>query len=251
MSIFVSIVIASLFVSSLALVGAVFLVWKNFLSEKVTDYLVSFAAGILLATAFFDLLPEAVRQLANETEITRIFLFTFLGIVAFFFLERFVVWFHHHDETHETKPVIVLILLGDSLHNFIDGIAIAAAYLASPSLGLATTLAITAHEIPHEIVDLSLLLNGGLKKNSALFFNFLSGLTALAGAVAAFYFLENLTGVVPLTLAFTAGMFIYIACVDLIPDLHEKFKRQKNWGQSLPFLLGIIIALVVVKFLEG
>lgn len=248
MSTFISIVIASLFVSSIALSGAVLFVWKRLLSDKVITYFVSFAAGMLLATAFFDLLPEAA---GGEIEITRVFFFTFLGIVTFFFLERFVLWFHHHDELHDTQPSAILILLGDGLHNFIDGVAIAAAYLTNPTLGLTTTLAIAAHEAPHEIADFSVLIAGGMKKARALFFNFLSGLAALLGAVSGFYFLESLEGLLSLALAFTAGMFIYIACADLIPDLHKEFKRQKNWAQSLPFILGIITAWVVVKFLEG
>lgn len=221
---------------------------KRLLSEKVTAYLVSFAAGILLATAFLDLLPEAA---GGEIEIARVFLFTLLGIVTFFFLERFVLWFHHHDELHDTQPSAILILLGDALHNFIDGVAIAAAYLTNPTLGLTTTLAIAAHEVPGEIADLSVLIAGGMKKARALFFNFLSGLAALLGAVSGFYFLESLEGLLPLALAFTAGMFIYIACADLIPDLHKEFKRQKNWAQSLPFISGIITAWVLVKLLEG
>lgn len=248
MSTFISIIIASLFVSFVALSGMVLFAWKRLLSEKVTASLVSFAAGMLLATAFFDLLPEAA---GGEIEIAHVFFLTFLGIVTFFFLERFVLWFHHHDEPHETRPSAVLILLGDALHNFIDGVAIAAAYLTNPALGLTTTLTIAAHEIPQEIADFSVLLAGGMKKNRALFFNFLSGLTALAGAISGFYFLENLEGLLPLALAFTAGMFIYIACADLIPDLHKEFKRQKNWAQSLPFILGIIVAWMVVKLLEG
>ncbi len=248
MNTFISIVAASLFVSSVALSGAVLFVWKRLLSEKVTAYLVSFAAGMLLATAFFDLLPEAAGE---NIEVAHVFFLTFLGIVVFFFLERFVLWFHHHDEPHETKPSAVLILLGDALHNFIDGVAIAAAYLTSPSLGFTTTSAIVAHEVPQEIADFSVLIAGGMKKTRALFFNFLSGLTALAGAILGFYFLEGLEGVVPLALAFTAGMFIYIACADLIPDLHKEFKRQKNWAQSLPFILGITVAWTVVRLLEG
>lgn len=223
-------------------------VWKRLLSERVTAYLVSFAAGILLATAFFDLLPEAAE---GGIEIAHVFLLTFLGIVSFFFLERFVLWFHHHDELHGTKPSAILILFGDALHNFIDGVAIAAAYLTNPSLGLATTMAIAAHEAPAEIADLSILISGGIKKSRALFFNFLSGLTSLAGAILGLFFLKSLEGLLPLALAFTAGMFIYIACADLIPDLHKEFKRQKSWAQSIPFILGILATWTMVKLLEG
>lgn len=248
MDTFISIIIASLFVSFVSLSGALLLVWKRLLTDKVITSFVGFAAGILLATAFLDLLPEAAE---GGVEIANIFMLTFLGIVIFFFLERFVLWFHHHDEPHNSKPSAYLILLGDGLHNFIDGVAIAASFLTSPILGLTTTLAIAAHEAPHEIADFSVLIAGGMKKTKALLYNFLSGLTALLGAILGFYFLENLEGLLPLTLAFTAGMFIYIACADLIPDLHTDFKKQKNWIQSLPFILGIAAAFIIVKLLEG
>ena len=239
-------VTASLTVSLIALVGALFLYWERLTSQKVTLTLLSFAAGTMLAVSFLDLLPEALESAAEGANI---FIPVLLGIVVFFFLERFVLWFHHHDETHDMHPSAVLILLGDGLHNFIDGIAIAAAFLTNPGIGFATTLAIAAHEIPQEIADFSVLIHGGMEKTKALFFNFISGLTALVGAVLAFYFLENLTGVLPLSLAFTAGMFIYIACSDLIPEMHQHANKQKSWTQFLPFLLGIATLWVLVTVL--
>lgn len=248
MSAFFSIILASLFVSSIAFSGALLLVWKKLLTDKVITYLVSFAAGILLATAFLDLLPEATEA---GPELESIFMATFFGILSFFFLERFVLWFHHHDELQQAKPSSYLILLGDGLHNFIDGVAIAAAFLTSSSVGLATTLAIAAHEAPHEIADFSVLIAGGMSKARALFLNFLSGLTAFLGAILGFYFLESLEYLLPLAIAFTAGMFIYIACSDLIPDLHEEFKKRKNWTQTFIFVLGILASWLIVRFLEG
>ncbi|OGE69146.1 hypothetical protein A3J21_01945 [Candidatus Daviesbacteria bacterium RIFCSPLOWO2_02_FULL_43_11] len=239
-------VTASLTVSLIALVGALFLYWERLTSQKVTLTLLSFAAGTMLAVSFLDLLPEALESAAEGANI---FIPVLLGIVVFFFLERFVLWFHHHDETHDMHPSAVLILLGDGLHNFIDGIAIAAAFLTNPGIGFATTLAIAAHEIPQEIADFSVLIHGGMEKTKALFFNFISGLTALVGAVLAFYFLENLTGVLPLSLAFTAGMFIYIACSDLIPEMHQHASKQKSWTQFLPFLLGIATIWILVATL--
>lgn len=247
METFLLVVLASLFVSFASFSGALLLVWKRLLTAKALTYFVSFAAGILLATAFFDLFPEAAEE---GVEISGIFISALFGIVTFFFMERFVLWFHHHD-IHNEKPSSVLILLGDGLHNFIDGIAIAAAFLSSPGLGIATTLAIAAHEAPHEIADFSVLIAGGMKKTKALLYNFLSALTALVGAVGGFYFIDSLTGLLPLALSFTAGMFIYIACADLIPDLHKDFQKQKNWTQSLPFLLGIVVSWIIVRFLEG
>lgn len=240
------IVAASLTVSLLALIGALFLYWERITSQKVTLTLLSFAAGTMLAVSFLDLLPKALESAGENVNI---FTPVLLGIVVFFFLERFVLWFHHHDETHGMHPSAILILLGDGLHNFIDGVAITAAFLVSPGLGFATTLAIAAHEIPQEIADFSVLVHGGMEKTKALFFNFISGLTALAGAILGFYFLEGLGGVVPLFLAFTAGMFIYIACSDLIPEIHKSAEKQKSWTQFLPFLLGIATLWILVATL--
>lgn len=248
MDVLTSIVLASLLIGFISLAGGMFLLKRGFLSEKTTAYLVSFAAGTMLAVSFFDLLPEALEASGGSGDI---FIFVLLGIVAFFLLERFVLWFHHHDSTHGVKPASYLILIGDGVHNFIDGVAIAAAFLASPALGVITTLAIAAHEIPQEIADFSILIHGGMKKIQALLFNFLSAMTALLGAVIGFYFLEGLEGAVPVLLAFTAGMFTYIACSDLIPELHKDFTRQRSWTQLIPFISGLALLWFLVRTLEG
>lgn len=245
-----SIILATLLVSAISFTGGLLLFSKKLMTEKLAGILVSFAAGTLLAVTFIDLLPEALEAGMDGGII---FLPVLLGIVSFFFLERFVLWSHHHDHKCEprTKPTAVLVLVGDSVHNFIDGAAIAAAFLASFPLGLATTLAMMAHEIPQEIADFSILIHGGMSKSRALFFNFLSGLTALLGAVASFYFLERIEGLLPLLLAFTGGMFIYIACADLIPELHHDFAKRRSWAQVIPFVLGLLLLAVLVRLLEG
>lgn len=247
MSTFFLIVLASLIVSSVSFAGAVFLVWKNFFSERHITSLVSFAAGVMLASAFFDLLPEASEGGTPKD----IYAYVFIGIVTFFLLERFVLWFHHHHDVHGKKPSAVLVLLGDGFHNVIDGVAIAAAFLTSPVLGITTTLAICAHEIPQEIGDFSILVEGGFSKKKALLFNFLTGLTALAGAIIGYFFLERVVDITWTFLAFSAGMFIYISCADLIPELHKDFSLQKKWSQTIPFVAGAAILWLLVHFLEG
>lgn len=242
-----STIIASLVISLASLVGGIMLLWKRLLSEGASTYLVSFAAGVMLAASFLDLLPEALEGAGG----TNIFLPVFLGVVIFFFLERFVLWFHHHDSLHGTKPAPILVLIGDSIHNFIDGAAIAATFLTNPGLGVVTTLAIAAHEIPQEVADFSVLIHGGLSKVKALVFNLISSLTALIGAIGGYYFFEKIEGLLPALLAFTAGMFIYIACSDLIPELHKDFQKQKSWIQSVPFVAGILLLYILVKLLEG
>lgn len=211
-------------------------------------YLVSFSAGVMLAAAFLDLLPEAMEA-AGENP-AGVLPLVLVGVVFFFFLERFLLWFHHHHSEHNIHPTTHLILVGDGFHNFIDGVALAAAFAVSIELGLVTTLAIAAHEIPQELADLSVLIHGGLSRQKALWYNFVSGLPALLGAVLAYFFFSRLTGALPPLLAFTAGMFIYIACADLIPDLHTEFKKEKRWIYSVPFLLGIALIGLLVNWLE-
>jgi zinc and cadmium transporter len=241
-------ILGSTFIISLvSLLGGFGLINKLTYKKKFLTFFVSFAAGVMLASAFFDLFPEALELGDAES----IFMPAFLGIVLFFFLERFVLWFHHHDDDHHLKPSTILINVGDGIHNFIDGVVIAATFIANPTLGVVTTLAIAAHEIPHELADFSVMIHGGMSRGRALFYNFLSALTALLGSVLGYFFLEKLEGSLSFFLAFTAGMFIYIACSDLIPDLHKEFKQNKNWNQALPFLIGIAMIYLIITFVEG
>ncbi len=240
------IVLASLFVSLISVTAGLLLIWRKLLTQTYIPYLVSFAAGVMLATAFLDLLPEALEGNTNGD----IFIFTLVGIIIFFFLERFFLWFHHHDDTHERKPSANLVLLGDGLHNFFDGVAIASVFLISPSSGIAATLAIALHEIPQEMSDFSILIHGGMGQNRALVYNFVSAITALLGALGGYFFLTTLENFLPFFIAFAAGMFIYIACSDLIPDMHQTFRKQKGWVQSVPFIFGILLTYILVVFLE-
>src|SRR3989344_4021698 len=175
MSLLIKILLTSLIVSLISFSGALLLLFKKVLSEKSAKYLVSFAAGVMLYAAFLDLLPEALEGSRNGN----IFLPLLAGVVVFFFMERYLLWFHHHDSTHNIAPSASLILLGDGFHNFFDGIAIAAAFLTNPALGVTTAIAIAAHEIPQEIADLGILIHGGMERSKALFYNFISALTAL------------------------------------------------------------------------
>jgi zinc and cadmium transporter len=242
-----SIVASSAAISLVSLLGGFGLIHKFTQNRKLLPFFVSFAAGVMLATAFFDLFPEALELGDADT----IFLPAFLGIVLFFFLERFVLWFHHHDDHHSLKPSAILITFGDAIHNFIDGVVIAAAFITNPALGVVTTLAIAAHEIPHEMADFSVLIHSGMSRAKALFYNFLSGVTAVAGSILGYFFLESLEGAIPFLLSFTAGMFIYIACSDLIPDLHQEFKEKRNWLQVVPFIVGIVLIYLVINLVHG
>jgi zinc and cadmium transporter len=235
-------VLATLIVSAVALVGIVF-VFTRALSHRGELILLSFAAGVLLATTFLELLPEAT---ALERAPGNIFTATLGAMIGFFLLERLLHGFHvHEDEAREQQANASpwLILIGDGLHNFIDGVAIAASFAAAPELGLVTTVAVIVHEVPQELADFGILVAGGMTARMALFLNFLSGLTAVLGALVFFAGGMDLQPYVAWFMAATAGMFLYIASADLIPQLHQQ--RPLHAIAQLPFLGGIaLIALL-------
>ncbi len=243
-------IVAAVLVSLCSLVGLLLLYKRKALTATYGGMLVSMAAGVMLATAVLDLLPEAVEAY-HEKEV---FWALLAGICLFFIMERLVHWYHHHHHEHghdEIKPAALLILMGDSLHNFFDGIAIATAFSVDFNLGVATTLAILLHEIPQELADFVALLHSGMKFGRVVVYNLLTALTAVLGAMAGWYFIGAVDGVLPFLLAFNAGMFIYISCSDLIPALHEDFKKDKKWLQTVMFLLGVMLMAVLVNFLHA
>jgi zinc and cadmium transporter len=242
-----SIILACVVISGMSFLGSLTLLGKGIFKENYAASLVSFAAGVMLSAAFLDLLPEALEEKPEPVLFTAVF----AGMIVFFFLERFVLWFHHHHDAHGAKPTTILVLVGDGIHNFIDGVAIAATFLTSPALGLTTMLAIAAHEIPQELADFSILTANGMPKKKALWFNFLSGLTAIAGGIFGFFFLENFAHHLWWVIAFTAGMFLYIASSDLIPELHREFSRKQKWQHTLPFVIGIVLFWCITYLVEG
>ena len=206
-------------------------------------FLLSFAAGVLLATTFLELVPEAVERSHDDGNI---FIATLAAMIGFFFLERVLHGFHVHEDSEDSHvgPSGYLILVGDGVHNFIDGVAIAASFAASPALGLATTLAVTVHEVPQELADFSILISGGFSVRTALVLNFVSGLTALLGPL--FFFAVE--GLAEKHLAWfmttTAGMFIYIAGSDLIPQVHHH-RAAPGGLVYVPFLGGIALIAIL------
>ncbi len=236
----VYILLAVTLVSLISLVGVIALSLKKKLLKKMLFFFVSFATGTLMAAAFLDLLPEAI-----EYGVPNIYLFPVLGIVSFFIIEKFIYWHHHHAGEKDIHPFTYLNLVGDGVHNFIDGIVIAASFLHSVPLGVATTIAIILHEIPQEIGDFSILVYGGFSQMKALFFNFLTALTAVIGALVGFFFLTSFEHFLPYLLAFAAGHFIYIAAVDLIPELREERNVKASFLQLIAIILGISTVLIV------
>lgn len=237
-----SAILATIGVSLLSLVGGLALFRSKKAHTTYIPYLVSFAAGVMLAATFFDILPEAFEH----PSVSAILISTFAGIVFSFLLERSVLWHHHHHEdTHNIEPAAWLIFIGDTVHNFVDGVAIAAAFLASPAAGVSATIAIAAHEIPQELADFSILIHKGIERKKALALNLLSALTAVAGALVGLYFLSQFDNILFLALGFTAGMFIYISCADLIPDLHESAENRSGIPQTMLFLTGIVVMIAI------
>ena len=240
------IIVFTLIGGILSLLGSLFLLLKQEITQDFSQKLISFAAGALIATAFLDLLPEA----SELKDGSAIFLFALLGFVSFFFAEKYIRLFHYHHG-HGEKPSTFLVLAGDGIHNFVDGVAIAVAFLVSIPLGIVTTIAVASHEIPQEIADMGVLLANGLSKTRALFFNFLSATTALFGAIVAFVLASRIEEYLYIFLAVAAGHFIYIAASDLIPELHEKSHGKRDFGSILIFMLGILTIYASSLIFEG
>lgn len=243
------IILFTLLGSVVSLVGGVLLLTREKFALKISHFLSSFAAGAMLGAAFFDLLPEA----AHEAEHINVFLWTLIGMLTFFLLERFIHWFHHHHDHKVTrdKSVVSLVTLGDSLHNFIDGVVIAATFMVSIPLGIVTTLAVAAHEIPQEIGDFGILLHKGLRRTQILILNVASSLAALLGALITYSSGESIEGILPIFLSLAAGFFIYIAASDLIPEIHNEEKRKTAVIETLLLLLGVLVVYLAIGFVEG
>jgi len=221
---------------------------KNF-THPQTLLIASFAAGVLLATAFLDLLPEA-EELAGKVP----WLWALGGVIFLFLLEKSVLWYHHHDDYDGPEQVPVLITVGDTIHNFIDGMVIAAGFMATGPGGVVTALAVAAHEIPHEMADFGVLLSKGWSKSKTVWVNIGSAAVSLLGSALFFFLGSAVEGLLPYMLAFAGGMFMYLALSDLIPELHhchgDECEIQNSWGQVAMFSAGIGLVWGLVRLLE-
>ncbi|MBI4016618.1 MAG: ZIP family metal transporter [Candidatus Aenigmarchaeota archaeon] len=224
--------------SVISLVGVFFLSLRKKTLNKYMTNLVSFAAGALMAAAFLELLPESLELSDNNPAILA---YTLAGVLIFFVIEQFLLWSHCHHGACEVHTFSYLILIGDAVHNFVDGVIITASFLVSVPAGLTTGLAIIFHELPQEIGDFSVLLFSGLSRARALTYNFLSALTAFAGALLAFYFKDFLLGTNQYLLALAAGGFIYIASADLLPELHKERIPVRSLAQFASLLVGVLL----------
>ncbi len=236
----VQVLIASLIGSVVALVGGVILLYKERWIKKISLYLVSFAAGALLGAAFFDLLPEAMEKGGGNG----IFIAILAGILAFFLVEKMFKWHHCHDEKCDARTLSSVVIFGDAIHNFLDGIAIAAAFLASVPVGIATTIAVFFHEVPQEIGDFGVLLHNGYTRKKIFLYNFFGALATPAGALMGYFLLTYISPWLGTILAFTAGAFIYISASDLIPEVRHK-EKGNEFGHVFTIILGIAVVFLV------
>ena len=234
-------------VSALSLVGAGTLLLKRETLQRILFFLISFAAGALLGDAFLHIVPEIAE---SETGFDLTASYSLLaGVVIFFILEKVLHWHHAHMPHEEVlHPVAVSNLIGDALHNFLDGAIVAGAFISSTELGIATSVAVALHEIPQELGDLGILIHAGLKPRRALALNFLTALAAVAGGILTLTF-ASLAGVERYLLPFTAGAFVYIASTDLFPELHKEPEPKKSAVQVLALLagVGILAALLALE----
>ncbi len=235
-------------ISVVSFVGIFTLAIKEERLKKILLFLVSFSAGSLFGAAFLHLLPEAVETYGFGLQVP---LYVISGILLFFVLEKFIYWRHCHVPTSKqhAHPVAFMNLVGDGLHNLIDGMIIGGAYLVSFPLGITTTIAVIVHEIPQEIGDFGVLLHAGFSKTKALFFNFISASIAFLGVVISLLIGTNVEGYLLFLLPLTAGGFIYIAGSDLIPELHKECSASKSFLQLVLLILGILV-MVGLKFVK-
>lgn len=238
---------AVIFVSLLSLLGAFFLILQRRTFEALITFTLAVSSGVLLGATFFDLLPESYNALGQTAYICVVG-----GMISFFILEKFIHWHHCLEgEDCDEKPVAYLSLVGDGIHNFLDGAVIAVAFLTSIPLGITATLAVVAHEIPHELGDFSILIYAGFGNAKALLYNFLSALTAVLGTLVVFLFANAVSLLSPYLIGFAAGNFLYIAASDLIPELHQKRRLSTSLLQTLCLVGGVVFIWILTRSIEG
>ena len=243
------VVFFSLIGGAVALAGGILLIVNKTLAKKFVRYATPFAAGALLAATFVDFLPKALKH-SDDSQL--IMIFTLAGILFFFLMESVIHWLHNHSKKNKkTDPLIPMVIIGDVIHNFIDGIAIAAGFLISPASGIAVTFAVAAHEFPHEIGDFGLMLDRGVKRKKVILFNILASLAAVFAATT-FYIIGSTTEISlsPL-LGIVAGFFIYIAAANIIPSIHQEKIKKEVVKKIIWLLLGVAIVSTFVTVFHG
>lgn len=231
------IILATLIISTLSFVGILLLTINPKLLQKSIFYLVGLSTGTLLGGAFFHLIPESLET----SSFNNVAILVLSSFAVFFLIEKVLHWHHSHDEEEKVKPIGYLNLIGDGIHNFIDGLIIAAAFTADVRLGVVSSVALVFHEIPQELGDFGVLTFSGMRKNKALMWNFLVALTSVVGGVLGFFLLEKSQTLVNSLLPLAAGSFLYISASDLIPELKQETNLKKSLISFVLFLIGLIL----------
>ena len=231
------IIVVTFAIALIAFIGIFTLLLKEKLLNKILLILVSLSAGALMGGAFLHLIPEAVEK----SQGTDIFLFVLVGFILFFVIEKVLHWRHCHKGKCDVHTFTYMNLVGDTIHNFIDGLILAASFVTSVELGLTTTIAIAAHEIPQEIGDFGVLIYGGFKKKKAIILNFIVALTIVIGGLIGYFISKSVGSAVTFLLPFAAGGFIYIAATDLIPEIKKELDFKKYMATLIVFIIGILI----------
>jgi zinc and cadmium transporter len=220
------------------LTASTFLLLGDHLRVRLVPWLISYAVGTLLGVALLALLPEALEHIRPAAALGTLL----VGVLAFFLLEKLVLWRHCHDTDEcavHTSRTASLVIIGDAFHTFVDGAVIAAAVLTSVPLGITTALAVAAHEIPQEVGDVAILLRAGFSRMRAFMLNLASSIGGILGAAAMLLASESVPNVLPYVLSFAAGTFLYVAMSDLIPDLHRGGVEGGPFRQLMLILAGV------------
>jgi len=233
--------LTTLFIALLAFVGILSLYVREKSLNKILILLVSLSAGALMGGAFIHLLPKAVEKTGG----TDVFIFVLIGFILFFVIEKILHWRHCHDGKCEVHTFHYMNLFGDAIHNFIDGLIIATSFVVSTPLGLTTTVAIAAHELPQEIGDFGVLVYGGFEKKKALILNFVVALTVVVGGIFGFFLSKSVETAAGYLLPFAAGGFLYIAATDLVPEIKKELNFKRYMLTLIVFIIGILIMWLI------
>jgi zinc and cadmium transporter len=244
--VFIQILVATFSISLCVWVAVLFLFFRKETLSKITMFLVSLSAGALIGGAFLHLLPEASEGMEAE----KLFLVVLSAFVGFFLIEKIFHWRHCHKENCEVHSLGYMNLVGDSIHNFIDGLVIASVFMVDLKLGVITTFAIALHEIPQEIGDFGVLIHAGFNRVKALVLNYVVATTVILGGIVGYFASFYAESVIIYLLPIAAGGFIYIAASDLMPEIRKESNFKKSIISFSIFLLGIVIMLAA-KFLDN
>lgn len=240
---------SGLLMSSISLLAAVTFFIPGKILQNLLLPLVSLAAGSLLGTALFYLIPESIEIMGNSLSV---YIYIVIGFLTFFTLEQFLHWHHTHSSTDESHdhhhPLSYLVLISHAVHNFVDGIAVGGSFLVNIQVGIFAWIGVAMHEIPQKLGDYSILLHGGWTKKKALLYNFLSSLSFLAGSIAVLLLARQIN--VSILLPFAAGMFLYVAAVDLVPEIKHHHRWQTNVIHFLSFVGGIGMILIFRTYFD-